>query len=142
MNKKIIKKIKINKILGAGATPAPPIGPILGGSGVNIIAFCNEFNTRTKDKVGKLCPVSIIVYEDKTFDFYIHQPSIAVQLLNLLKIKKGSKEPNRLKIGKINVEDINLIAQDKLIDMNCYSIDSAISMIIGTAKSMGIEIIK
>lgn len=141
MNKKIIKKIKIKKILGGEATPSPPVGPILGGAGVNIMSFCKEFNDRTKEKMGKLCPVSIIIYEDKTFEFNITEPPVSVQLLELLKLKKGSKESNRLKIGQINIKDIKLIALSKINDMNCYSLDCAISMIKGTARSMGIEVI-
>ncbi len=140
--KKIIKKIKIQKIFGGKATPAPPIGPILGSSGVNIMEFCKKYNFKTKNKLGELCPVFITIYEDKTFSLVIKKPPISFLLLDLIKKKKGSNEPNRSKIGKIGLNDIKNIAKNKIEDLNCFSVNSAISMISGTAKSMGIEIIK
>lgn len=140
MLKKVIKKIRIKNILGGNANPSPPIGPILGGVGVNIMNFCNEFNKITKNNQGVLSPVSITVYEDKSFDFIVHKPPVSFQLLEILKLKKGSKEPNRQKIGKIKINDIKEIAKIKIIDMNCRSLSSATNMIIGTAKSLGIEI--
>lgn len=141
-NKKIIKRIKIEKINGGKASPAPPIGPILGSSGVKIMEFCKRYNEETKNKIGKLCPVIITVYEDKSFSFYIKKPPVSYLLLELLKKENGSKEPNRLKIGSLTIKDIKSIAKNKMNDLNCYSINSAISMIIGTARSMGIEVKK
>ncbi|WP_185866456.1 50S ribosomal protein L11 [Blattabacterium cuenoti] len=140
--KKIVKKIKIQKINGGNANPAPPIGPILGSSGVNIMEFCKQYNSRTQKWKGKICPVIITVYEDKSFSFLIKQPPVSIQLINLIKAEKGSREPNRSKIGKISLDQIRMIAKNKMEDMNCFSIDSAISMISGTARSMGIEVDK
>lgn len=142
MLKKIIKKIKIEKIKGGSANPSPPIGPILGSSGVNIMDFCKEFNSRTKDRQGQICPVLITVYEDKSFDFIIKHPPVSIQLLNAANIKKGSKEPNKIKIGKITWDQVINISNNKMSDFNCYKIESAISMVLGTARSMGIEVIK
>ncbi|WP_185873187.1 50S ribosomal protein L11 [Blattabacterium cuenoti] len=140
INKKIIKKIKIQEINGGKATPAPPIGPILGSSGVNIMEFCKQYNSVTNNKNGMICPVTITVYDDKSFSFKIKSPPVSFFLLEILKKKRGSKEPNRIKIGKISLNDIRLIAEKKMSDLNCFSIESAISIITGTAKSMGIEI--
>ncbi|WP_185877777.1 50S ribosomal protein L11 [Blattabacterium cuenoti] len=140
VNKKIIKKIKIQKINGGKATPAPPIGPILGSSGVNIMEFCKQYNSITNNKSGIICPVVITVYDDKSFSFKIKNPPVSFFLLEILKKEKGSKEPNRIKIGRVSLNDIKLIAEKKMSDLNCFSIDSAISIITGTAKSMGIEI--
>ncbi|AWU43079.1 50S ribosomal protein L11 [Blattabacterium punctulatus] len=142
MGKKIVKKIKIQKINGGNANPSPPIGPILGSSGVNIMEFCKKFNLKTKERKGEICPVIITIYEDKSFSFIIKKPPISIQLLNIIKVEKGSKEPNRSKIGKISLNQIKMIAKNKMEDFNCYSIESAISMICGTARSMGIEIYK
>ncbi|WP_185864344.1 50S ribosomal protein L11 [Blattabacterium cuenoti] len=139
--KKVIKKIKIQNINGGKATPAPPIGPILGSVGVNIMEFCKQYNFRTKEKQGKICPVLITVYEDKSFSFVIKKPPVSIQLLSFLKKEKGSKESNRQKIGKISLDEIKKIAEEKMEDLNCFSIESAISMISGTARSMGIEVI-
>ncbi|WP_185850869.1 50S ribosomal protein L11 [Blattabacterium cuenoti] len=138
--KKIIKKIKIQKIIGGKANPSPPIGPILGSSGVNIMDFCKKYNSKTKNSHGENCPVIITVYEDKSFDFLIKKPPVSVLLLKNIKEKKGSSESNRSKIGKISMDEIKIIAKNKMEDMNCFSIQSAISMILGTARSMGIEI--
>ncbi|AEU09222.1 MULTISPECIES: 50S ribosomal protein L11 [Blattabacterium] len=142
MGKKIVKKIKIQKINGGNANPSPPIGPILGSSGVNIMEFCKKYNLKTKERKGEICPVIITIYEDKSFSFIIKKPPISIQLLNIIKVEKGSKEPNRSKIGKISLNQIKMIAKNKMEDLNCYSIKSAISMICGTARSMGIEIYK
>ncbi|WP_185872651.1 50S ribosomal protein L11 [Blattabacterium cuenoti] len=139
-HKHLIKKIKIQKIYGGQANPSPPIGPILGSSGVNIMEFCKQYNNKTKEWKGELCPVIISLYQDKSFSFIIKQPPVSIQLLNLIDKKKGSKESNRDKIGTISMDKIKIIANNKIKDMNCYSIKSAISMIIGTAKSMGIDI--
>ncbi|WP_185857830.1 50S ribosomal protein L11 [Blattabacterium cuenoti] len=138
--KKVIKKIKIQKINGGKASPAPPIGPILGSSGVNIMEFCKQYNSLTQDKIGEICPVIIYVYEDKSFSFLIKKPPISIQLLNVIKKEKGSKESNRSKIGKISLNEIKIIAKNKMEDFNCFSMKSAISMVSGTARSMGIEI--
>ncbi|WP_185871520.1 50S ribosomal protein L11 [Blattabacterium cuenoti] len=138
--KKVIKKIKIQKINGGKASPAPPIGPILGSSGVNIMEFCKQYNSITKNNIGEICPVVITVYEDKSFSFMIKKPPVSIQLLNMIKKEKGSKESNRYKIGKITLDEIIVIAKNKMEDFNCISIKSAISMVSGTARSMGIEI--
>lgn len=140
MVKKIIKKLRIEKIKGGLANPAPPIGPILGSSGVNIMEFCKQYNARTKDKQGLICPVIITVYEDKSFDFIIRQAPVSIQLLDAAKIKKGSKEPNRMKIGKITWNQIKNISNNKMSDLNCFTLESAINMVAGTARSMGLEI--
>jgi 50S ribosomal protein L11 len=140
-NKKVIKKIKIQKINGGKASPAPPIGPILGSSGVNIMEFCKQYNFKTQNKIGEICPVVITVYEDKSFSFLIKKPPVSIKLLNAIKKEKGSKESNRHKIGKISFNEVKLIAKNKMKDLNCFSIESAISMVSGTARSMGIEII-
>lgn len=140
MSKKIIKKLRIEKIKGGLANPSPPIGPILGSSGVNIMEFCKQFNLRTKDKHGEICPVIITVYEDKSFDFIIRNSPVSTQLLDVIKVKKGSKEPNRIKVGKITWDQIKIISNNKMSDLNCFTLDSAISMVAGTARSMGIEI--
>ncbi|WP_341662292.1 50S ribosomal protein L11 [Blattabacterium cuenoti] len=138
--KKSIKKIKIQKIYGGKASPAPPIGPILGSAGVNIMEFCKQYNFVTQNKIGEICPVVITVYEDKSFSFLIKKTPVSIQLLNVVKKDKGSKESNRSKIGKISFNEIKTIAKNKMEDLNCFSIESAISMISGTARSMGIEI--
>ncbi|WP_341660284.1 50S ribosomal protein L11 [Blattabacterium cuenoti] len=140
IRKKSIKKIKIQKIYGGKASPAPPIGPILGSSGVNIMEFCKQYNFVTQNKIGELCPVVITVYEDKSFSFLIKKTPVSIQLLNVVKKDKGSKESNRSKIGKISFNEIKTIAKNKMEDLNCFSIESAISMVSGTARSMGIEI--
>lgn len=140
MTKKIFKKIKL-QIKGGNATPTPPIGPALGSAGVNIMNFCKKFNSCTQEKKGKICSVIIHVYENKNFDFFIKSSPTSVQLLEIIGIKKGSKEPNKIKIGKISLDKIKEIAKNKISDLNCSNIESAISMIIGTARSMGIDII-
>ncbi|WP_341656160.1 50S ribosomal protein L11 [Blattabacterium cuenoti] len=139
IRKKSIKKIKIQKIYGGKASPAPPIGPILGSAGVNIMEFCKQYNFVTQNKIGEICPVVITVYEDKSFSFLIKKTPVSIQLLNVVKKDKGSKESNRSKIGKISFNEIKTIANNKMEDLNCFSIESAISMISGTARSMGIE---
>ncbi|WP_185860585.1 50S ribosomal protein L11 [Blattabacterium cuenoti] len=140
IRKKAIKKIKIQNINGGKASPAPPIGPILGSSGVNIMEFCKQYNSLTQNKIGEKCPVVITVYEDKSFSFLIKRPPVSIQLLSAIKKEKGSKESNRSKIGRISLNEIKIIAKNKMEDFNCFSIESAISMISGTARSMGIEI--
>jgi large subunit ribosomal protein L11 len=123
---------------GGQANPAPPIGPALGSKGVNIMDFCKQFNARTQDKPGKVLPVLITVYADKSFDFEIKTPPAAVQLMELSKIQKGSKEPNRNKVGKVTWAQVEEIAKDKMPDLNCFTVESAMKMVAGTARSMGL----
>lgn len=128
------------QIKGGAANPSPPIGPALGAKGVNIMEFCKQFNARTQDKPGKLLPVIITVYKDKSFDFIIKTPPVAVQLLEASKKQKGSPEPNRNKIGSVNWDQVKEIAEAKMTDLNCFTVESAMSMVAGTARSMGITI--
>lgn len=128
------------QVKGGQANPAPPVGPALGSKGVNIMEFCKQFNARTQDKMGKVVPVVITVYADKSFDFIIKTAPAAVQLLEAAKLKKGSKESNRDKVGKVSWADIETIAKDKMPDLNCFKLESAMSMVAGTAHSLGIEI--
>lgn len=125
---------------GGQANPAPPIGPALGSKGINIMEFCKQFNARTQDKQGKILPVLITVYSDKSFDFVIKTPPAAVQLLEAAKIQKGSKESNRSKVGKVNWDQIKVIAEDKMPDLNCFTVESAMKMVAGTARSMGLNV--
>ena len=128
------------QIRGGGANPSPPVGPALGSKGVNIMDFCKQFNARTQDKAGKVIPVVITVYSDKTFDFVTKTPPVAVQLLEVTKTKKGSKEPNRDKVASISWDQIKSIAKDKMEDLNCFTVESAMRMVAGTARSMGITV--
>ena len=137
MAKEVAGLIKL-QIRGGAANPAPPVGPALGAKGVNIMEFCKQFNARTQDKAGKGLPAVITVYSDKSFDFVIKTPPAAVQIMEQIKLKKGSSEPNRSKVGTISWDKIRLIAEDKLLDMNCFTVDSAMLMIAGTARSMGV----
>lgn len=139
MAKEIAGYVKL-QVKGGQANPAPPVGPALGSKGINIMEFCKQFNDRTKDKIGKVLPVLITVYKDKSFDFVIKTPPASVQLLEAANIKSGSKESNRNKVGKVSESQIELIAKDKMEDLNCFTIDSAKSMIMGTARSMGITV--
>ena len=125
---------------GGQANPAPPIGPALGSKGINIMEFCKQFKARTQDKQGKVLPVLITVYTDKSFDFIIKTPPAAVQLLEAAKIQKGSKESNRSKVGKVNWDQIKAIAEDKMPDLNCCTVESAMKMVAGTARSMGLNV--
>ena len=125
---------------GGQANPAPPIGPALGSKGINIMEFCKQFNARTQDKQGKILPVLITVYGDKSFDFVIKTPPAAVQLKEAANVKSGSKEPNRDKIGKVSWEQIEEIAKDKMEDLNAFGLESAMKMVAGTARSMGITV--
>jgi large subunit ribosomal protein L11 len=125
---------------GGQANPAPPIGPALGSKGINIMEFCKQFNARTQDKQGKVLPVLITVYTDKSFDFIIKTPPAAVQLMEAAKIQKGSKESNRSKVGKVSWDQIKLIAEDKMPDLNCFTTESAMKMVAGTARSMGLNV--
>lgn len=128
------------QVKGGQANPAPPVGPALGSKGVNIMEFCKQFNARTQDKMGKVLPVLITVYSDKSFEFVIKTPPAAVQLLEAAKLQSGSKEPNRSKVGKVNWEQVAAIAQDKMSDLNCFTKESAMRMVAGTARSMGITV--
>lgn len=139
MAKEVTGIIKL-QIKGAAANTAPPIGPALGSKGVNIMEFCKQFNARTQDMAGKIVPVIITVYKDKSFDFVIKTPPVAVQLLEAVKAQKGSAEPNRKKIGSITWDQVREIATVKMPDLNCFTIESAMKMVAGTARSMGITI--
>lgn len=139
MAKEISGIIKL-QIKGGAANPSPPVGPALGAKGVNIMDFCKQFNGRTQDKAGKVLPVVITVYADKSFDFVIKTPPAAVQLLEKAKIKSGSSEPNRKKVAAVSWDDIKEIAEDKMEDLNAFKVESAMSMVAGTARSMGITV--
>ena len=139
MAKEISGYVKL-QVKGGQANPAPPIGPALGSKGLNIMEFCKQFNARTQDKMGKVLPVLITVFNDKSFDFVIKTPPAAVQLKDAAKIQSGSKEPNRNKVGKVNWEQVEAIATDKMSDLNCFTKESAMRMVAGTARSMGITV--
>ena len=139
MAKEISALIKL-QIKGGAANPSPPVGPALGAKGVNIMEFCKQFNARTQDKAGKVLPVAITVYGDKSFDFVIKTPPAAVQLLEAAKIKKGSAEPNRNKVASVTWDQIRAIAEDKMADLNAFKVESAMLMIAGTARSMGLTV--
>jgi large subunit ribosomal protein L11 len=139
MAKEIAGYVKL-QVKGGQANPAPPIGPALGSKGVNIMEFCKQFNARTQDKMGKVLPVLLTVYSDKSFDFVIKTPPAAVQLMEAAKIKGGSKEPNRNKVGKVSWAQIEEIAKDKMADLNCFTLESAMRMVAGTARSIGISV--
>ena len=139
MAKEIGKVVKL-QVRGGAANPSPPVGPALGAAGVNIMEFCKQFNARTQDKPGKVLPVVITVYKDKSFDFLVKTPPAAVQLLEAAKIKKGSGEPNRVKLGSVTWDQVKAIADDKMVDLNAFTVESAMSMIAGTARSMGMKV--
>ena len=139
MAKEVAGMIKL-QIKGGAANPSPPVGPALGSKGVNIMEFCKQFNARTQDQAGKLLPVIITVYRDKSFDFVIKHPPVAVQLMEMAKITKGSPESNRNKVGSVTWDQVKTIAEDKMVDLNCFTIESAMSMVAGTARSMGLTI--
>ena len=139
MAKEIAGQIKL-QIKGGAANPSPPVGPALGSKGINIMEFCKQFNARTQDKAGKVLPVVITYYSDKSFDFVVKTPPVAVQLLEVSMQKKGSKEPNRQKVAEITWEQVKAIATDKMPDLNCFTLDSAMKMVAGTARSMGITV--
>ena len=139
MAKQVDGLIKL-QIKGGAANPAPPVGPALGAKGVNIMEFCKQFNARTQEKAGKVLPVVITVYGDKSFDFVVKTPPVAVQLLEAAKLKSGSAEPNRIKVAKVSWDQVKTIAEDKIQDMNAFKVTSAMKMIAGTARSMGITI--
>lgn len=139
MAKEVAGFIKL-QIKGGAANPSPPVGPALGSKGVNIMEFCKQFNAKTQDKAGKVLPVVITVYSDKSFDFIVKQPPVAVQLKEAAKIQSGSAEPNRKKVASVSWEQIEAIAKEKMADMNCFTVESAMRMVAGTARSMGINV--
>lgn len=139
MAKEISKVVKL-QVKGGAANPSPPVGPALGAAGVNIMEFCKQFNARTQDKPGKVLPVQITVYKDKSFDFVVKTPPAAVQLLEAAKVKSGSGEPNRKKVASVTWEQVRAIAEDKMPDLNAFTVEAAMSMIAGTARSMGITV--
>jgi large subunit ribosomal protein L11 len=139
MAKEVAGLIKL-QIKGGAANPSPPVGPALGSKGVNIMEFCKQFNAKTQDKGGKILPVIITVYSDKSFDFIIKTPPVAVQLLEASRVKKGSAQPNREKIATVTWDQVRAIAQDKMPDLNAFTLKSAMKMVAGTARSMGITV--
>lgn len=141
MAKEVSAIIKL-QVRGGAANPSPPVGPALGAKGVNIMEFCKQFNGRTQDKAGKVLPVVITVYTDKSFEFIIKTPPVAVQLKEAAKLKSGSSEPNRKKVATITQDQVRAIAEDKMPDLNCFTVESAMNMVAGTARSMGITVKK
>ncbi len=139
MAKEVSGLIKL-QIKGGAANPSPPVGPALGSKGVNIMEFCKQFNGRTQDQAGKVLPVIITVFKDKSFSFIIKTPPAAVQLLEAAKLKKGSPEPNRNKVGSVTWEQVKEIAENKMRDLNCFTVEAAMSMVAGTARSMGLTV--
>ncbi|OCW93400.1 50S ribosomal protein L11 [Macellibacteroides sp. HH-ZS] len=139
MAKEVVGQIKL-QIKGGAANPSPPVGPALGSKGINIMEFCKQFNARTQDKSGKILPVVITYYADKSFDFVVKTPPVAIQLLEVTKLKGGSAEPNRKKVGEITWDQVKAIAEDKIVDLNCFTVTSAMKMVAGTARSMGINV--
>jgi large subunit ribosomal protein L11 len=139
MAKELSKVVKL-QVRGGAANPSPPVGPALGAAGVDIMEFCKQFNARTQDKQGKVLPVVINVYKDKSFDFVVKTPPAAVQLMEAAKIKKGSGEPNRKKVASVTWDQIKVIAEDKMVDLNAFTVESAMKMIAGTARSMGLTV--
>ena len=139
MAKEIAGQIKL-QIKGGAANPSPPVGPALGSKGINIMEFCKQFNARTQDKAGKVLPVVITYYADKSFDFVVKTPPVAVQLKEVAKLKSGSAQPNRTKVAEITWDQVKTIAEDKMPDLNCFTVESAMRMVAGTARSMGITV--
>ena len=139
MAKELSKVVKL-QVRGGAANPSPPVGPALGAAGVNIMEFCKQFNARTQDKQGKILPVVISVYKDKSFEFIVKTPPAAVQLMEAAKIKKGSGEPNRKKVASVTWDQIKVIAEDKMVDLNAFTVESAMKMIAGTARSIGLTV--
>ena len=139
MAKEVAGLIKL-QIKGGAANPSPPVGPALGFKGINIMDFCKAFNARTQEKAGKVLPVVITYYTDKSYDFIVKTPPVAVQLMEIAKLKGGSAEPNRKKIAEISWEQVRTIAQDKMPDLNCFTIEAAMKLVAGTARSMGITV--
>ena len=139
MAKEVQKVLKL-QIRGGAANPSPPVGPALGAAGVNIMEFCKQFNARTQDKPGKVVPVVISVFADKSFEFVIKTPPAAAQLLEAAKVKKGSGEPNRIKVASVSWDQIRKISEDKMVDLNAFTVESAMKMVAGTARSMGLNV--
>lgn len=139
MAKEVENFIKL-QVKGGAANPAPPVGPALGAKGVNIMEFCKRFNAKTQDMAGKLIPVVISVYKDKSFDFIVKTPPAAIQLMEAAKLKKGSPESNRVKVGTVTWDQVRAIAEDKMPDLNAFTIGSAMKMVAGTARSMGLVV--
>ena len=139
MAKEVAGLIKL-QIKGGAANPSPPVGPALGSKGINIMDFCKAFNARTQDRAGKVLPVVITYYTDKSYDFIVKTPPVAVQLMEAAKIKSGSAEPNRKKVAEITWDQVRTIAQDKMPDLNCFTVESAMKLVAGTARSMGITV--
>lgn len=139
MAKEISKIVKL-QVKGGAANPSPPVGPALGAAGVNIMEFCKQFNARTQDKPGKILPVAITVYKDKSFEFVIKTPPAAVQVMEAAKVKKGSGEPHVKKVATISWEQVRAIAEDKMPDLNAFTVESAMKMVAGTARSLGVRI--
>ena len=139
MAKEVSALVKL-QVKGGAANPSPPVGPALGAKGVNIMDFCKQFNARTQDKPGQVLPVVITVYADKSFDFIIKTPPVAVQLKDAAKLKSGSGEPNRKKVASITWEQVEVIAKDKMPDLNAFTVEAAMKMVAGTARSMGITV--
>lgn len=139
MAKEVSALVKL-QVKGGAANPSPPVGPALGAKGVNIMEFCKQFNARTQDKAGKVLPVVITVYSDKSFDFIIKTPPVAIQLVEVSGVKGGSGEPNRKKVAKVTWDQVEAIAKDKMVDLNAFTVESAMRMVAGTARSMGITV--
>ena len=140
MAKEVAAFIKL-QIKGGAANPSPPVGPALGSKGVNIMDFCKQFNARTQSQAGKVLPVIITVYSDKSFDFVVKQPPVAIQLKEAAKVQTGSAQPNRQKVGQVTWDQVKEIAECKMPDMNCFTIEAAMRMVAGTARSMGINVV-
>ena len=139
MAKEVAGLIKL-QIKGGAANPSPPVGPALGSKGINIMDFCKAFNARTQDKAGKVLPVVITYYTDKSYDFIVKTPPVAIQLMEIAKIKSGSAEPNRKKVAEVTWDQVRAIAEDKMPDLNCFTVESAMTLVAGTARSMGITV--
>ena len=139
MAKEVAGQLKL-QIKGGSANPSPPVGPALGAKGINIMEFCKQFNARTQDRSGKVLPVVITYYADKSFDFIVKTPPVAIQLLEASKAKGGSAEPNRVKVAKVTWDQVKTIAEDKMSDLNCFTVESAMKRVAGTARSMGISV--
>ena len=139
MAKEIAGQLKL-QIKGGAANPSPPVGPALGSNGINIMDFCKQFNARTQEKAGKVLPVVITYYNDKSFTFIVKTPPVAVQLLEAAKVKSGSAQPNRNKVAELTWEQVRAIAQDKIVDLNCFTVEAAMKIVAGTARSMGITV--
>ena len=139
MAKEVAGQLKL-QIKGGAANPSPPVGPALGAKGINIMEFCKQFNARTQDQAGKVLPMVITYYADKSFDFIVKTPPVAVQLKEVAKLKSGSAQPNRNKVAELTWDQVRAIAQDKIVDLNCFTVEAAMKIVAGTARSMGITV--